>query len=144
VKLPRSNSRTIYLPAYPDSATSSSNPGYFTVLLPMTRPTRGHVERLPARKLSPLQHAFNLLDPQGPVQASSWKTLHVPFLAYGFVAVYGKSEQSVPTQNDVFWRTEWLEDWRKKGHKHEGDVDGAITSSFFRWPQYNTIHSRII
>ena len=36
MKLPSSNSRTIYLLAYPDSATSSSNQGYFTVLLPAT------------------------------------------------------------------------------------------------------------
>ena len=35
MKLPRSNSRTIYLLTYPDSATSSSKPGYFTVLLPV-------------------------------------------------------------------------------------------------------------
>jgi hypothetical protein len=57
VKLPRSNSRTIYLLAYPDSATSSSKPGYFTVLLQVTYP----VIYLPARKLSPLQRALKVV-----------------------------------------------------------------------------------
>jgi hypothetical protein len=88
-EVPRCNSRTNYLLAYPDSATSSSKPGCFSVLLPVTYP----VMYLPARKLSPLQRTFRvrvlvffLIPCYQPVSGSSVHVLN-PFLSFANLSI---------------------------------------------------------